>query len=159
MKDKLKLLLQASSHLTREKDLKRNLITLTNLTKELLNADICSIFLHNHDNKELWSIVAYYADEKITIPESNGIVGHVFSTGKIVNIADAYNDPRFDNETDRKTGYKTCTILAVPLINLKGKKLGVVEVINKLDGSSFVQDDIDLLSHIVFYINAIIENT
>jgi HD-GYP domain-containing protein (c-di-GMP phosphodiesterase class II) len=155
--DKLKLLLNVTTELANEKDLKKILVILTNTTKTLLNADICSIFLHDKKRRELWSIVAYYIDE-IRIPDEAGIAGSVFQTGEMINIRDAYHDARFDQEIDRKIGYKTRTILAIPLMNSQEDSIGVIEVINKLDGTSFSQEDIDLLKHITLYVNSIIEN-
>ncbi|MCG8568515.1 MAG: HD domain-containing protein [Spirochaetes bacterium] len=159
MSDKLKLLLKVTSQLTLEKDINKNLITLTGLTKTLLNADICSIFLHDEIKRELWSFIAYQTDHTIRIPDDKGIVGFVFQNNEIVNIKDAYSDARFDRITDQKTGYKTKSIVAIPIINSDNKPVGVVEVLNKIDRDFFDQEDIDLLNHMVFYINSIIENT
>lgn len=157
MEWKLKLLLKMSAELTGEKDFQTSLVKLSELTKTLLNADICSIFIHESRKKQLWSLISYYVD-RITIDEKSGIIGHVFQTGETVNIDDAYRDPRFDFQVDRETGYRTKNILAIPIINSRKEKLGVVEVINKLSGSHFSRDDVELLKHIIFYISSIFDN-
>lgn len=104
--NKLELLLNVSSELALEKDLKTILVKLTNVAKKLLNADICSIFLHDSKTHELWTIVADRVDE-IRISDNKGIAGQVFQAGEILHIHDAYQDSRFDKETDKKIGYRT----------------------------------------------------
>ena len=155
--NKLQLLLSVSSELAQEKDLKTILGKLTNIAKKLLNADICSIFLHEKQKRELWTIVAERIDE-IRMPANQGIAGQAFSSGQLLNIPDAYDDPRFNQETDKKIGYHTKNMLALPLINNSGTAFGVLEIINKLDNTAFGHEDIDLLKHITGYAASIIEN-
>lgn len=52
----------------------------------------------------------------------------------MVNIKDAYNDPRFNCEIDLKTGYKTNNILSLPICNYEGEVIGVAQIINKTNG-------------------------
>lgn len=156
--DKLELLLNVSSEIAQEKDLKKILIKLTNVTKKLLNADMCSIFLFDKKTGELWSIVADKVNE-IRIQKDSGIAGHVFNSGEVINLKDAYSDPRFDKKVDLNIGYRTKSILAIPLINKSGVPLGVLEVINKLDGSIFNKVDLSLINHIILYITSFIENS
>lgn len=155
--NKLELLLNVSSELALEKDLKTILVKLTNVAKKLLNADICSIFLHDDKSKELWTIVAERVNE-IRMPDNKGIAGQVFHSGELLHILDAYQDPRFDKETDTKIGYRTKNMLVIPLINNTGSTFGVLEIINKLDDTSFDHEDTDLLKHITLYVGSIIEN-
>jgi HD-GYP domain-containing protein (c-di-GMP phosphodiesterase class II) len=63
----------------------------------------------------------------------------------MVNIKDAYNDPRFDKETDKLTGYITKTVLCMPLRNLNHEISGVFEVLNKRGNEVFTDEDEDLL--------------
>jgi len=155
--DKLRLLLKVSSEMTKDKDLKSILIQLTDITNKLLEADRCSIFLNDEKKKELWTIVADGVKE-IRIPNNIGIAGEVFVTKKALNIPDAYSYEKFNKKVDKKTGYHTKNILAVPLINHLGEILGVFQVINKLTADSFSQDDLDLLNHIGGYAASNIEN-
>lgn len=60
--------------------------------------------------------------------------GHVAETKEIVNIKDAYNDPRFNKDVDLKTGYKTNIILSMPICNYEGEVIGVAQIINKTNG-------------------------
>lgn len=77
-------------------------------------------------------------------------LGHVATTGEALNIANAYADDRFNKEIDKKTSYKTNTILCVPIFNKTGQILGVSQAINKLDGIFTKEDEglLNLLSHL-----------
>jgi len=73
-----------------------------------------------------------------------GIAGLVAVSGQVLNIKDAAQDNRFDSSIDAKTGYRTKTILAVPLLDQNNDNIGVIEVINKRNGI-FDEADIDIL--------------
>ncbi|MBF0432371.1 MAG: HD domain-containing protein [Fibrobacteria bacterium] len=158
MDPKLKKLLNASYEIGKEKELNGILLKLTDVTRSILDADRCSIFLHDKEHKELWTIVAHGVKE-IRIPESAGIAGHVATTGESLNIKDAYKDSRFDKDVDKKTGYTTSTMLTFPLRNIDEESIGVFQVINKKNGKPFDNEDIDLLQHLSLYVASNIENT
>lgn len=155
--DKLNLLLEASSQLTQERDLKKILVRLADLAKILLGADRCSIFLYDQHKEELWTTVAHGVAE-IRVSYRTGIVGHVFQTGETVYILEPYEDGRFDPHTDQSTGYLTENILAVPLQDRAGKALGVFQVINKQSPDPYREKDIKLLQHLALYAGSTLEN-
>jgi transcriptional regulator with GAF, ATPase, and Fis domain len=157
MERKLKTLLEYSSKIAKERELKKVLLLLTDLVKEIMEADRCSIFLYDRKKKTLWTIVAHGV-ERIEINVDKGIAGYVFRTGEILNIPDAYKDPRFDRNVDKKTGYRTKTVLAVPLFDRNKNIIGVFQVINKLTAGIFSEEDIDLLKHVSLYASSTIEN-
>lgn len=72
--------------------------------------------------------------EEILIPFGVGIAGTVAQTKTMVNIKNAYEDPRFNSEIDQKTGYKTKNILSMPICNYEGDVIGVAQIINKKNG-------------------------
>lgn len=73
--------------------------------------------------------------EDLMIPFGVGsIAGYVAETKEVVNIKDAYKDPRFNSEIDLKTGYKTNIILSMPICNYEGEVIGVAQIINKTNG-------------------------
>lgn len=72
--------------------------------------------------------------EEIIIPFGVGIAGSVAETKEVINIKEAYKDPRFNCEVDQKTGYKTNLILSMPICNYDGHVIGVAQIINKTDG-------------------------
>jgi phosphoserine phosphatase RsbU/P len=123
-------------------------IILETATKSL-KADRGTVYLIDHKKKELWSKVLQ-GDLKVEIrlPIGKGIAGYVAKTGKTIILKDAYKDLRFNPEVDKKTGYHTKTMLCTPMKDRKGKKIGVIQIVNKLNGY-FSNDDVkflDLLS-------------
>ncbi|MDB9510972.1 GAF domain-containing protein [Kamptonema animale CS-326] len=113
--------------------------SITLKTGELLNADRSTIYLLDDEKDELWSIVA--KDEKgnnleLRFPSTAGIAGEVATFKKVVNIGfDFYDDPRSATakKMDQKNGYRTFSMLAMPLLNEDtGELVAVVQLINKL---------------------------
>ncbi|MEY3866892.1 MAG: hypothetical protein RLZZ338_783 [Cyanobacteriota bacterium] len=114
--------------------------SITLKTGELLNADRSTIFLLDEDKNELWSIVAKDArgnNLELRFPATVGIAGEAATFLRVVNIPyDFYDDPRSTNakKTDERTGYRTYTMLAMPLLNEDtGALVAVVQLINKLN--------------------------
>jgi len=130
-------LLKATACLAQSLDLEKTLRAVMDEARNLMQADRSTLFLLDRDNEELWSKVAK-ADGKtvmeIRFPMNRGIAGFVASTGQVVNIPNAYEDPRFDPTTDRLTGYLTRTILCMPVYNSEEKLIGVTQLINKHQG-------------------------
>lgn len=112
--------------------------SITLKTGELLGADRTTIFLLDEDKNELWSIVAKgdTGDSlEIRIPADQGIAGEVATFKKVVNIPfDFFDDPRSaqSKKTYKKTGYRTYTMLCMPLLNEKEELVAVVQLMNKL---------------------------
>ena len=101
----------------------------------LMQADRSTLFLYRKEWDELWTKVAGVNGKnviEIRISASQGIAGYVASTGKPMNITDAYTDPRFDASIDRKTGYLTRNILCLPLFNSANELIGVTQLIKAL---------------------------
>lgn len=114
-------------------------------TKIAIQADRCTVFLLDKEKNELWSKVALGMDsQEIRFPADKGLAGYVVQTGEPLNIADAYSDPRFNSDIDRKTGYVTKTILCMPINNNNQEIIGAFQVLNKL-GGVFNKGDEDLL--------------
>ena len=114
-------------------------------TKVAMQADRCTVFLLDKEKNELWSKVALGMDsQEIRFPVDKGLAGFVARTGESINIEDAYNDERFNPEVDKETGYKTKTILCMPIKNNNQEIIGAFQVLNKLHGV-FTKNDEDLL--------------
>ena len=88
---------------------------------------------------------------------STGIAGYAASTGEVISVEDAYHDPRFNPEVDRRTGYQTRSILCVPVVNHTGHVTGVIECINRRIGE-FDGDDVQLLRAIASHISIALDN-
>ena len=72
----------------------------------------------------------------------------LFRSGKSINVDDAYEDPRFNQEVDRKYGYRTRNLICVPLRDAQNNAVGAFEAINQNDNRPFTQDDIECLSQL-----------
>ena len=81
------------------------------------------------DKQKLCSI---QGDINITMPLDSGIAGAVAKSGEHINITDAYDDPRFNKQFDKETGFRTKAVLALPLFSPSGKVIAVVQFINKV---------------------------
>ncbi|NOZ56764.1 MAG: GAF domain-containing protein [Calditrichaeota bacterium] len=127
--------------ISRELDLERLLWLIMDEVRQALEADRCTVFLWDEDTDELWALAAHGAEE-IRFPASLGIAGHVLRTGEVLNIPDAYNDPRFNPAIDRETGYRTRSILTAPLRNHVGETIGVFQVLNKESGPFTREDEL-----------------
>lgn len=141
------VLLEAIKNLGKSLELETTLQTIVNEARGLMQADRCTMFILSKETNELWTLVAA-ADGKtmlsIRIPANKGIVGYVVSTGQPLNISDAYQDSRFDPTTDKRTGYVTRNILCMPVRNGDADLIGVIQLINKRQGS-FTSADEELM--------------
>lgn len=144
--DPLVSLVKISRSITALTDIDELLRVIAEETKNAIQADRCTVFLWDKDTDELWSKVALGLDssQEIRFPADKGLAGYVVKTGETVNIVDAYNDPRFNPEVDTKIGYRTKTILCMPIMNNNREIIGAFQVINKIDGI-FTKNDEDLL--------------
>ncbi len=118
-----------------------------------------TLFLHHPANNTLCSVYAEGLDEGQTIclNLNLGIAGLVAVTGAILNISDAYADTRFDRRTDDRTGFLTRNILCVPVTNHLGETIGVLQAINKKNGT-FTDSDLNLLISMASIISISVEN-
>ena len=143
--DPLVSLVKISRSITALTDIDELLTVIAEETRNAMQADRCTVFLWDKDSNELWSKVALGVENKeIRFPADKGLAGYVVQTGETLNITDAYSDPRFNPEVDKNTGYKTKTILCMPIMNNNREIIGAFQVLNKIDGI-FTKNDEDLL--------------
>jgi len=131
-------------------------------SRSILGADACSLMLVDEKSDELVFEVAQgpVADKLkggLRIRRGQGIAGSVHDSGEPLLIENAYEDARFNREFDRMTGYRTQTILCVPL-KIQERVIGVSQVINKLDGSNFNEEDKETLSLLCAHAAIAVEN-
>jgi putative nucleotidyltransferase with HDIG domain len=144
---KLDLILDVTRRLMSITDLDALLRDMATVTTQLLDADRATIFIVDRDRAEIWSKVALGTGAgEIRQAIGVGIAGTVAATGERINIADAYEDPRFNPEPDHRTGYRTKTLLTFPMTGQNGRVIGVFQVVNKNGGGDFTGDDEDTLS-------------
>nr|WP_199318715.1 adenylate/guanylate cyclase domain-containing protein [Leptolyngbya sp. FACHB-541] len=137
-------LLKATSCLAQSLDLEKTLRAVMDEARGLMQADRSTLFLLDREQGQLWSKVETADGStlmEIRIPADRGIAGYVASTGQALNIPNAYEDPRFDPSTDKRTGYRTRNILCMPVYNSEGVLIGVTQLINKHQGSFTSSDE------------------
>jgi HD-GYP domain-containing protein (c-di-GMP phosphodiesterase class II) len=158
--DSSKLLQTIFSYIARiaeERNIDRLLILLADMGRDLIAADRCTVWMVNKTTDSLWSRVAHGVD-RINLPKGHGIAGHVATDGQPLIINDPYSDARFDKEIDKRTGYHTKSILALPIFDSDSKILGVFQAINKqADPSNFSTTDMEHLLLAATYTGKILE--
>ncbi len=132
--DQLQKLLDVCRFMGKEKNLDSLLVYIAEQGRKALNADRCSIFLLDEDAGEIWSKVMLGESDIIRFPRGAGVAGKTIEGGRPILIQDAYNDPLFNPEIDKNTGYRTRNILCVPMDNLDGRTIGCLQALNKADG-------------------------
>jgi sigma-B regulation protein RsbU (phosphoserine phosphatase) len=155
---RLESLMEASKMLNSTLNLDRLLKLILDLTTKNINADRGTIYLVDHDRKELWSKVLKGTElVEIRLPVGMGIAGYVAKTGKTVNLEDAWKDKRFFAGFDIRSGYRTRTMLCMPLRNRDGKIIGVFQIINKKNGI-FTKGDEQFLNAFSDHVSIALEN-
>ncbi|MFA5137953.1 MAG: adenylate/guanylate cyclase domain-containing protein [Elusimicrobiota bacterium] len=138
-------LLEVTSSIASELNLDVLLRKIIGVTTEMLSADRSTLFVYDKKADQLWSRIAEgLGSREIRIPSSAGIAGACFTSGEIINIPEAYEDKRFNPAVDKKTGYRTKTILCMPVVKKDGSKLGIIQVLNK-KGGPFGEGDVKRL--------------
>jgi sigma-B regulation protein RsbU (phosphoserine phosphatase) len=124
-----------------------------------VQAERGAIYLVTPDQKELYSHVLSDSTglTEIRLAMGEGLAGHVAATGEVLNVPNAYADPRFNADFDRRTGRKTHSILTTPMRNPHGTIVGVVQVLNKDEGP-FTERDERLLAAMATQAAISIEN-
>jgi adenylate cyclase len=150
-------ILEMSQAVMGELQLDQLLEKIIRATTELLDAERGTLLMYDPNTNELWSRVAEGIDlsadgtlgpkhahsglREIRFPATAGIAGAVFTSGKLENIPDPYADPRFNPEVDRRTGYRTHSILTTPIQTKHGERIGVTQVLNKRGGQFTRKDE------------------
>ncbi len=142
--EKLTAILEVAKALAAERDLDQLLELVVKAATHVVDAERSTLYLYDRDRHELWSKVAEGSAE-IRFPASTGIAGAALLSGQIVNIPDAHHDPRFNPTFDAKTGFRTRSVLAVPMSDQNGDRVGVVQALNKHGEERFTTEDEELL--------------
>ena len=140
----LRSFLNVAFSLSSNQSMKTVLSDIMQNARSVINAERASLFLVD---KVLESLIPYIADGgkmPNSISLSNGIAATAATKKTPIIVNDAYHDPRFNKMVDYQIGFKTKSLLAVPVISSEGDVIGVAEMINKIDGG-FTQDDLKLL--------------
>jgi energy-coupling factor transporter ATP-binding protein EcfA2 len=121
--------------------LEQGLFAFTRKLGVLLNAERSSLFLLEGNDLLLKVSENLREMGEIRIPLGSGIAGSVAQSGEAIRIDDAYSDPRFNREVDKQTGFRTRSILCLPIKNLDGEVFAVAQLLNRKDGQPFDEED------------------
>jgi len=127
---------------------------------QLVDAERASLMLADREKGELWSKVAQSEGSghlEIRIPISAGIAGQVLAAGTALNLEDAYLSPHFNPEVDRRTGYRTRSILCLPFLDQMDRPFAVLTLLNKRGGCPFSGQDVTLMKELVASLGIILE--
>ncbi len=156
--EKLHELIEASKIINSTLNLDDLLGLILNTAVKNIRADRGTLYLMDDAKQELWSKVLQGTElVEIRLPLGTGIAGHVAKTGEIINIEDAYNDPHFNPDFDKQTGYHTQTMLTMPMRNKDGKIIGVFQILNKKEGV-FERSDEQYIEALSAHASVAIEN-
>jgi signal transduction histidine kinase/putative methionine-R-sulfoxide reductase with GAF domain len=150
--------IEVGSQLSAARDLDTLLRTVMDRLTLLLNAEAATLFMHDPKANELWSRVLRGSTmREIRIKTSQGIAGFVFRTGKTLLLGDAYDDNRFNPEIDRRSGFRTRSVIAAPLRHVGGRVLGVLEVLHRRP-DFFGAEDRALVEAVASQIAGVLDN-
>ncbi|HSQ74898.1 MAG TPA: SpoIIE family protein phosphatase [Bacteroidota bacterium] len=157
----LERLIEAAKSLNSTLDLNELLDILLDIALGIVDGDRGTVYILDEVKQELWTRVAKGLDgaNRVTIrvPLGKGIAGYVAATGDTINTPDAYLDPRFNPDFDRQTGYRTRSILCMPIHTNTGKIIGVVQLLNKRTGE-FSDDDARIMHALSLHAAIALEN-
>jgi response regulator RpfG family c-di-GMP phosphodiesterase len=132
------------------------------MTQQTLNALAASILLFRNNNQELYFEAASGPVSgvlrQVKLNTQYGIAGQVARTGKPLIVNDVTRSPNFHKMIDDTTGFTTKSLLCAPL-TVNHHVLGVIEVLNKLDGSVFNEHDLNMVVSVATTVAMAIENT
>ena len=117
-----------------------------NKVTQLMKADRSTFYLVDAQRGELWSKVLE-GEQSVTIRlrVGDGIAGWVAQTAQVLNLEDAHADPRFDHSWDQSSGYRTRSLLCMPILDRELKVIAVIQCLNKQGRRRFNEEDEELL--------------
>lgn len=158
--DQLHALLSAIRSVNVETSMEKAIAALVKETCSILSCDRATVFMVDEITDELVLKIANN-DLEIRLPKTAGIAGTVYTTGESLKIDDPYSDERFNQATDKSSGYKTNSILCVPVCDNEANIVAVLQAINKLDNNQpipFDEEDIVLIEYLASQVGIILRN-
>ncbi len=158
---KIKTISQISALINSSLDIREVLNNSLAAVEQFIEAETSSIFELDTTSGELYFCCARGPGgqkiQNLRLKIGEGIAGYVAQTEKAVLVGDARQDPRFFPSFDAITGFTTRSILCVPL-KVKNRLIGVLELLNKKDGTDFEEEDLDIVSIVANQIGIALEN-
>ncbi len=127
-------------------------------TTRIMGCEKASVFLFDPRHDQLWAWASTdLTRNSIRISKSCGVAGWVFSSKVALILNDPYNDPRFFPGVDTRTGFRTRSILCIPLLTRQQQAVGTLQALNKISGD-FTDEDRELLTAASYYMTIALEN-
>lgn len=136
----LNQILEVTRKLAAPFDLDTMLSEVVDAARSILDAERGTVFLYDEDADELVIKVATKLGT-VRIPADKGIVGECAQKRILINVPDCYADERFNRAIDKQTGFKSRCMLTLPLIGYEDTLIGVLQILNKRDGTFDDQDE------------------
>lgn len=138
-----------SLNITAETDVLKLLSDILDTSMAVLKASDGSLMLVDEASNELvFAVVRGTAADSLNgyrLPAGQGIAGAVVLTRKPEIVLDVRRDSRFYSMVDETTGFKTRSMVCVPLVLESGRVMGVIQILNKVSDREFTRDDLDLM--------------
>ena len=132
---------------------------IVDVVADLMDADRGTLYILDNDSDELVCIAAHLPEiSELRVPLSQGIAGYVGRSGRMVNVPESDEDSRFWKKIDETTGYQTHSMLCGPIRGLDGKVVGVLQLLNKRNGT-FDHEDEQLLESLSGQAGLLLEQT
>jgi phosphoserine phosphatase RsbU/P len=130
--EELSSIIEATKRLNSTLDLGELIHIILQIATRLTGAERGTVFLVDAEKNEIWSLVGLGLEQQvIRLPADRGIAGWVTQNGRSVRLENAYEDPRFEPEIDRRLGFTTRRLLCLPIRNEGGNIVGVLQLLNK----------------------------
>jgi len=141
--------------LMRLKNVEQVLELISDKAKSLVDADRCSIFIVDKEDKILWT---KFSDGlgRIVIALDSGVVGDTYSKQKSQIVNEPYDDERFLQNIDKQSGYKTENMITVPIFDSKRNVMGIIQLLNKFR-NGFNEADEEVLAFFANYVSGSLE--
>ena len=158
--DVTQVLLPLGGLVGREVDLDAFLQSLMDRIAASMQADRGTLWLLDPARRELFSRAAHLPEvSQIRVKLGQGVAGTVAEQGQAINVPDPRGERRFFADIDRMTGYRTTSLLAVPLRDADGALYGVLQVLNRRGGDTFTPDDTERLTAIASQVSTALQST
>ena len=143
---RLRSLLEVSKAMAAEIDLDALLEVILRRANEVMEAERSSLFIYEEATQMLSNqFSGALQPGSVRVALGVGIAGHVAKTRELLNVPDAYADPRFNPSFDKATGFRTRSILCAPMVARNGRLMGVLQALNKAGHGVFTAEDEELL--------------
>ena len=146
-KNSMKKLMELNIEIAQEKDFSKKIVIISNAIKNIINANRCSIFVHDKNSKSFWTV---HADgiSYLELPDDKGIISKVYKTKEIIIDNNAQSTSHYSaKNVDYR--YITKNILSMPILGFDKDCIGVVQLLNKNSDEGFSDKDIKVLEFVI----------